>query len=116
MNVHLYSWAKPMASVIERALQIDMFGAGATSALQVKMALDNLSHDGTYLQHLAAHKLHLALKNDGRFLHTVDQHNPEAGWFTVPNQAFAKGVAYCYDEDEPDCVVFWWFNEDPNFK
>lgn len=110
MNVHLYSWAKPIAEVIDRVLrQPDAIGKAYGPLLR------DMSHDGMYLQHPVARKLCSALIAEGTFLHTTDSGNPEAGWFTVPNQAFAKGVAYCYDE-ESECVVFWWFNEDPNFK
>lgn len=110
MKCHLYSWAAEMAQVVDVTLrQPDALGYDSSF-------MEDLNHDGMYLRRPLAHKLSNALKGDGRFLHTPDAGGAEAGWFTVPHQAFAKGIAYYRDEVEPGCVVFWWFNEDPNFN
>lgn len=97
--MELYQWASPMMAIA--------MGALTNVDLQVDV-VNNLNGDGLYLRESASTKVYTAFQRAG---YTCKLEEDGAGTIT-PKGEPQHGLSFCQSEEEPECMVWFFFNEE----
>lgn len=91
----IFPWAQRLVDIIvaHGALELDR-----------EHAISALTHDGLYLQQDTHDKLINALHQEG-IGGIIDK---DSGRLTV--DGLDRGIAFSRDEDEPECLVWWFYS------
>lgn len=96
--MELYQWASPMMAIALKAL--------THADLQVDVNSD-LNGDGLYLREKTSAKVYDAFKQAG---YACKLEEDGAGTITHAGLP-QRGLSFCRAEDEPECMVWFFFNE-----